>query len=237
MKKLFSDRSAWWSLFLEVVRVTVPLQFLLNILAWTMSTSNPTFVPLSCPKPQTCLPWCDIHTAATSPPTPFSPLPAISPSPPHPSSSSSSSYSSRFSSFSSAAAAMCVLRWVHACTQEQKEKNFQCHCPPLFTLLLENQLAISVRCLTSKSRNPLSSHSTDIRGSHITSGLCYVGVKDWSEITQELLIQIMHRRDGNSMEQSTVVLYLLPKKQCRESSRNLYFLCSWQFKINMGKYE
>lgn len=122
MKKLFSDRSAWWSLFLEVVRVTVPLQFLLNILAWTMSTSNPTFAPLSCPKPQTCLPWCDIHTAATSPPTPFSPLPAISPSPPHPSSSSSSSYSSRFSSFSSAAAAMYVLRWVHACTQEQREK-------------------------------------------------------------------------------------------------------------------
>lgn len=63
-----------------------------------------------------------------------------------------------------------------------------------------------------------------------------MGVEDRSEITQELL-QIMHLRDGNSMEQSIVVLYLLPKRQCRESLRNLYFLCSWKFKINMGKYE
>lgn len=141
--------------------MTIPLQFLLNVLAWARSTSSPTFAPLSCPKPQTCFlgySYCcyfSFYSLFTS--------------------SCHFSFSSLFLLllfllFRVFFLLLCccsnVCVEVSACMQTEAKKDFQCHCPPLSTLLLEKQLAISVRWLVSESRNPLRSHSTDIRGSY-----------------------------------------------------------------------
>lgn len=160
MKKLFSDRSAWWSLFLEMVRVTIPLQFLLNILAWARSSSNPTFAPLSCPKlSRVWYSYCCYFS-----------LYSLFTSSCHLSFSSSLFLLLLFLLFRVFFLLLCccsnVCVEVSACMQTEAKKDFQCHCPPLSTLLLEKQLAISLRWLVSESRNPQRSHRTDIRGSY-----------------------------------------------------------------------
>ena len=155
MKKLFSDRSAWWSLFLEMFTGTIPLQFLLNILGWTRSTSNPTFAPLSCPKPsRVWYSYCCyfsfysfFHLFLTFLLLLFIPLlppPRVL--------------------FLLLCCSSNVCVEVSACMRtEAKKERLPVSLSTIVYFTYWETTFHSVRWLVSESRNPLRSHSTDIR--------------------------------------------------------------------------